>query len=394
MKKLFLIILLIFSVSVSGQTINGDDPKDVIAFAEGLNDFSVKKKDETDRQYTERIESFIKTTQFKNKPLAETVLIIQDGINYSGKYFDADFNNRKLGDITLYLKGLDNERLLMSADRPYFYIAPDKAQSIKTDVRLAVYGFPLGVEKRYKGLYFMPLKYVFFNGATGEILAARHASNNFAKYISKDIPLPEVKVEPKPVSITPPVKKTINTSVQFIGDSSVKLFYPLACSEIFDIKDVDRITFLSREEADDKGFKLSSKCTPPKPISRNDSQSNAPREKPFKLGSTKRAYNILAVLTYPESWVNRKIIIEGWIELGRLPSTSEFNNRQYQSFVLRDESESITLVAPESKITGILRDKIIRNNGKPIEGTFTFILYEKVYTNIGRIGSLQSYTIY
>jgi hypothetical protein len=198
--------------------------------------------------------------------------------------------------------------------------------------------------------------------------------------------------------------KTDYIRIEFFGDSETKLFYPLQCAENMNIKDKNRIAFQSKVDAETKGYKLSDKCSQdttqgtsadslPTSSGKSSKQSNSNKSSATKLKKAAKAYNLLQVLTYPEIWTDRKIIIKGEIRLDSLPDPEEFNNRTFQAFILRDNSQSITLIASESPGTKKLRDIIISNDGNWVEGTFTFILFSKTYRGIGRIGRLESYSV-
>jgi hypothetical protein len=51
------------------------------------------------------------------------------------------------------------------------------------------------------------------------------------------------------------------------------------------------------------------------------------------------------------------------------------------------------VLVPEGKAADILRDKIIYNDGEPVEGTFTFIVSSEVCKTLGSGGILKSFSL-
>ncbi|HEY0768701.1 MAG TPA: hypothetical protein VGD31_00020 [Sphingobacteriaceae bacterium] len=177
--------------------------------------------------------------------MSETVLVFRD-IKYARGVFSADLSNRTFNDVKLQLKALENERIIILDSPGFSYPTPD----ISNDLRLAVYGFPIDHDLKYKTLYFMPLKYVFFNEETAEVYSAKYASNGFAKYFSDNTALPSVP--------TKLIQKTI--AFAFVGDASTKKYYPLQCDQVAQIKADSRVYFESKSEVEADGYRPD-KCT-------------------------------------------------------------------------------------------------------------------------------------
>ncbi len=157
-----------------------------------------------------------------------------------------------------------------------------------------------------------------------------------------------------------------------VGDKSTKTFYDQTCDK-WGIKAEDRINFDSRSSAEKAGYRLASDCIK-KPVS---SPQPAPSPKPQKqsapkLGKTLEAHNILALREYTEGWLNRKIIIDGYIEFNEYPD----RDNGYSKFRLSDRSGSMFLQVSQGKGYETLRKAIVINDGRKIRGRFTFILVD------------------
>jgi hypothetical protein len=67
---------------------------------------------------------------------------------------------------------------------PDYKVPQYRAKEIKPNLRLAIYGFPIGYNEKYKILEFMPLRYVFFDAVTGLTHYNTTAINGFAQFIA------------------------------------------------------------------------------------------------------------------------------------------------------------------------------------------------------------------
>ncbi|HEY8560215.1 MAG TPA: hypothetical protein VIL74_07550 [Pyrinomonadaceae bacterium] len=135
------------------------------------------------------------------------------------------------------------------------------------------------------------------------------------------------------------------------------------------------------------------------PVSGSCSSAPKPQPTPKQaIRNPAKAYNILSVLNYPEYWTDRQITITGSIKLASLPIRDGSGRRVSQAFRLLDDSGSIIVYAPESDGTANLRDAIIRNDGDPLEGKFTFFVPKELDQSIGEtnetIGKLVKYMLF
>jgi hypothetical protein len=161
----------------------GDSLVKVTELAETLTNLK-KSEFETEEQYKTKLRNLIRETKFGDKKIEEIVFVFDSGFRYNAE--NQKFNlstifikiedimsvpNQKYGEYRIRLIGEKNDYGFSNLYRDFeLKMLPDKAQEVKDNLRLAIYGFPVEV-RAYKNadLDFAPLRYVVFNNKTGEI---------------------------------------------------------------------------------------------------------------------------------------------------------------------------------------------------------------------------------
>ncbi len=395
MKKystpILLILLLSFTLLAQTPTneqskqtiISGDNPAEVIVFTESLKDEVIQTPNETDDAYKVRLKSFLLETKYQNKPLSEVVFIVQEGLNYDKGVGEitSDFYNRKIADSDYVLNVVSPayEKLSKGLEVAVLKVNPETVNSIKQNLRLAVYGFPIRFDKRFKSIDFIPLKYVFFNGSSGEIYAVVPAVNKFSKYFSGN-----PKSEPATSVVSPSNQKSVTSRrIEFIGDSESKNYYSFNCVESTKINDSTKVLFSGKEEAETKGFKSGSQCTP--------------FPKPPKTDSLK-PLNLLQIDTYAENYYGKLVSVVASIRnISQYESCIDADMFRFDIFEIIDESvghKKFFLLIRNEELRNTVRYAIVKNNGDSVDGKFTFALSRNLSSKNCYIGVVSSFTLY
>lgn len=207
MKKypLLILISLILCCCLQAQELSkdqsnnhiivGDNPSEVGVFYEEIKDIFVKKDKETETEHIARIKSSLASKKYKGKAVNEIVLLVQDGFLYDSLnlFLTVSFYNRKIidSDFTINLATLQYGSLVNGLEVPETTVSKYQISQLKENLRLAVYGFPIGFDIKHKLIKIMPLRYVFFNGITGAIYSDTISKNLFAEYYSRNDLSPE-----------------------------------------------------------------------------------------------------------------------------------------------------------------------------------------------------------
>jgi hypothetical protein len=209
----------------------------------------------------------------------------------------------------------------------------------------------------------------------------------------------------------------LQTSVH--GDPAAKVYYTDKCLERKAIK--MSVIFKNETEAEAAGYKKAEVCTLPQPqqpqtrvkpqpqpafsipsappTEPNSKPSPVPSSKPLPAPAPKKgpktakpilAANILAIKYYYDTWVDRPVVIRGWITVTE-PESPHLGPGTFHFLVQDNTKERLVLIA-EGKWADALTKKIILNDGEGLPGTFTFIINSRRAGGY-LIGEMSSYTI-
>jgi hypothetical protein len=169
----------------------GDSLVKVTEFSENLKNIE-KTEFENEEEYKNRLRTLLEQTTFDNKKLNEIVFVFKPQTRYNADDQSFSFSTifleiedtslsreRKYGSYGIDLMGERSSYGFLRLYKDFeVKMLPKKAQEVKENIRLAVYGFPIEVHA-YKnaGLSFIPNRFILFNNQTGEIYFDKKANN-------------------------------------------------------------------------------------------------------------------------------------------------------------------------------------------------------------------------
>jgi hypothetical protein len=161
--------------SKSRRNLTSDDPIAIGKFFPTIEKEISKSEFETEAQYGKRILDFLKNTKFKGKPLDQVVFV--DDLH---PIYDAESGRFVATVSSIKVSSGTTESFVILTKQQYgvyrkyedlfgFDMPSKEAEKVRSNLRVAIYGFPVRFEDYKNRLYIAPLKIEVFNNETGEI---------------------------------------------------------------------------------------------------------------------------------------------------------------------------------------------------------------------------------
>lgn len=178
-------------ISESGKNLIADDGSNIANLLMKYRDQMKKSEFETENEYADRIKKFLKSTTntMSGKPLSETTVILEGTDHYNAETQTFWFNY-----VEYQINNIDKKQKIsfdfVERGRAYwtrfnlwlgntdlrFKVEPKKASEIKSDLAVAVVGWPVEIDHGYIAvesgphtISIVPRRYTAFNKKTGEI---------------------------------------------------------------------------------------------------------------------------------------------------------------------------------------------------------------------------------
>jgi hypothetical protein len=250
MKKLLPLFIFIFAVTVAGQVrATTEDGKKVILKSDGtwehvvekpdsprvstpddktpisnynalvkfaqINEEQLKKSEfETEEQYLARLEKYVNETEFENKKLSESSLLMPS-VEFRYDAESQEFSTYIFSFGGFKIVDRKSSMFMPNYARITFKASPSDAKEIKSNLRLKVVGFPVAPEYG-RELHFFGTKFIVFDGQTNKIYAEIEGSK-LNPNSAGNVDQPRTST---PASVTPSTVTPSNN-----GDVKVKGYY-------------------------------------------------------------------------------------------------------------------------------------------------------------------------
>lgn len=202
----------------------------------------------------------------------------------------------------------------------------------------------------------------------------------------------------------------VSSDAPFFGNSSTNLYFPKECAEAARIPAAYRAAFYSQKAAEEKGFRLSEKCTRAKPSF--ESMPNVPSvlgkpgsvvsEKPVRKITGRRIKNLAEIDRNLAAFLNQVVVISASVKVGGYYGKYLNMEESMNPFEIYDgtmsASASVYVYMPRGELSEDLCRRITTAKDETLAGTFTFQITGETFwqrggDRFGLLGDLIDYEI-